>query len=777
MDSYSNSQTASSLEPDAEYTFFNGLSLPAMDSTSDAEETYINGLSLAEPQDTSGSDNETQNTLPHSHCHPSPLYPRSANASRSTGSFWSLPAHSSPSLSQTNDVSSQMPSLEEQSDVGVQSLTALTTPFQATTPLWNVISRQSISTIADSVHDVASSTSQPDFDYNRVKRATPPPNPIPPVYEYHDVSPSTSSVRSRHMYSRARPRTPTGQSGTYRSITSTTRPFSSIEPYPASISYSIGYSDMKKPKLRNYVLAFMLDTIPRQMYHYMLLCLPSLYFGRVARIFDEGGLSLPEISVLAQASTAYNQSSANIFGTKEPSSPTSPFWNLKATWEALIDSLLNEWKTLNIASVLLLSAILTMIQLPGASVEPVILYSALASLICSLMSLLYGCMYIIRFDSMRKTYRAIIWAKAAQETKTLIWWNVWVLLAMPAVWLAWSILLFLLCIMTYIWQVVPSGVHHQLGTAPNMVPRTILSALFGLAFVYTALIAITFRQYGEVDRKWGQSMTDIRPSSLVESYNYAAYVERRPVPLPGATTTISLGSSDTSKQDEHLRIRKITFSSSGSEEESLQSELPELPIRPGLPPRRHGVPTVPQWGGSTYKVVGLWFQNHDIYPLPTILQERGMPEDQWEKFVSELCAAWDGENVLQEKHRLNIFPPAGTVKPQDIVSNILSTWNHRLETQYHLQAVLCKEFFDTRLDSPAWAVYVLDFTANETGDIPRLAERFGAVPRGLEKIVIFDPQVVSNNIPTKTTTTIARHELETHVRFRRSRSTVSSGSA
>ncbi|KAF9527386.1 hypothetical protein CPB83DRAFT_836744 [Crepidotus variabilis] len=40
-------------------------------------------------------------------------------------------------------------------------------------------------------------------------------------------------------------------------------------------------------------------------------------------------------------------------------------------------------------------------------------------------------MYIVRFGSMRKTYRAAEWALEAKKTKTAIWWNVWVLLAMP----------------------------------------------------------------------------------------------------------------------------------------------------------------------------------------------------------------------------------------------------------------------------------------------------------------------------------------------------------
>ena len=49
-------------------------------------------------------------------------------------------------------------------------------------------------------------------------------------------------------------------------------------------------------------------------------------------------------------------------------------------------------------------------------------------------------------------------------------------------------------------------------------------------------------------------------------------------------------------------------------------------------PVRYGIPIVPR-DGSTYKVVGLWFRNHDRYPMPVIAQQRGLPEDQWERFV------------------------------------------------------------------------------------------------------------------------------------------------
>lgn len=138
--------------------------------------------------------------------------------------------------------------------------------------------------------------------------------------------------------------------------------------------------------------------------------------------------------------------------------------------------------------------------------------------------------------------------------------------------------------------------------------------------------------------------------------------------------------------------------------------------------------------------------------------------------MQELCAAWDGEKkALEEKYQLS--SPSTHVRPQDVVSDILAIWNTQLESQYRLQAVLCREYLDISPESSAWAVYLLDFTADESGVVPGLAERFGTVPEGLGKIIILDPRSASSNMSIlakapATTTTIARHELETHVRFR-----------
>jgi hypothetical protein len=58
-------------------------------------------------------------------------------------------------------------------------------------------------------------------------------------------------------------------------------------------------------------------------------------------------------------------------------------------------------------------AILTMFQIPPVASDPVTRTTALLSLVSALMSLCYGCVYILRFATMGSMYRA---AKFAEVT-------------------------------------------------------------------------------------------------------------------------------------------------------------------------------------------------------------------------------------------------------------------------------------------------------------------------------------------------------------------------
>jgi len=54
---------------------------------------------------------------------------------------------------------------------------------------------------------------------------------------------------------------------------------------------------------------------------------------------------------------------------------------------------------------------LAIINITDAANDPLTRFAALMSMICALMSLVYGCLFIIRFGTMRKTYKAAEWAQ------------------------------------------------------------------------------------------------------------------------------------------------------------------------------------------------------------------------------------------------------------------------------------------------------------------------------------------------------------------------------
>jgi len=126
---------------------------------------------------------------------------------------------------------------------------------------------------------------------------------------------------------------------------------------PATYSRPSMYSQSSHRRrdfpVRAYVLAFIFDTLPRQIYLHFLLRLPHLYFSRVSRIFEEAEITMPKIKQGILETAAYRKDYPE--STMCFELPTVQFGNLEMTWQYFIDSLMQEWQTLNIISVLLLS--------------------------------------------------------------------------------------------------------------------------------------------------------------------------------------------------------------------------------------------------------------------------------------------------------------------------------------------------------------------------------------------------------------------------------------
>ncbi|KAJ7725425.1 hypothetical protein DFH07DRAFT_252722 [Mycena maculata] len=262
-----------------------------------------------------------------------------------------------------------------------------------------------------------------------------------------------------------------------------------------------------------FLLALVFVKLPRLIYINLLLRLPLLYFSRVTRLFEDANLSLPDIRRMAVANADQwkDGTPGALMTAWLPNDATvSPhLLNFRHSWEGFIDALLREWKTQNVVSALMLSAILTMLQIDAAAADPIARTTALLSLISALMSLLFGSMYIVRFGTMRKMYKAATWADEAQRGRTSILWNVWIMLAIPAVWLAWSIILFVTCIMAFTWRTGAADSSAASALSDNAARglRIGVSAVLAVALIYLFLVVKTFRKYGDaMDKRWSEKV-------------------------------------------------------------------------------------------------------------------------------------------------------------------------------------------------------------------------------------------------------------------------------
>ncbi|KAF6749021.1 hypothetical protein DFP72DRAFT_553419 [Ephemerocybe angulata] len=281
--------------------------------------------------------------------------------------------------------------------------------------------------------------------------------------------------------------------------------------YPASIRKqhtieTIQESVHQPPQGHELAKIPLLRYLPTRMYLYFLLGVPGLYFTRVATVFEDANVPQREMEDLV-----LQNATARMYPELMPANRNPAFKRLTKSWTHFIDTLIREWKTFNLISVLLLSAIVAILQIEPAFKDPVVHYSALFSLISALMSLLFGCMYILRFNTMRMPHKAIQWAQETQKLNTNMFWNVWILLAIPAVWLVWSLMFYILCIMAFVWRVESKAPPPDFSDELVLAIRIGISTALFVGFTYGFVVLRTFINFGApMDERFKERLKEYR---------------------------------------------------------------------------------------------------------------------------------------------------------------------------------------------------------------------------------------------------------------------------
>ncbi|KAJ7029771.1 hypothetical protein C8F04DRAFT_1115827 [Mycena alexandri] len=501
------------------------------------------------------------------------------------------------------------------------------------------------------------------------------------------------------------------------------------EPVPLlTLPISSGHRRHRRPgqrrRLRN-LLILIFVRIPLQIYLHILLRLPLLYFSRVSRLFEDASLSILDIRrmVVANAHQWKDGTPGSLMTMWLPEEATvSPnLHNFRHSWEGFIDSLMREWKTQNVVSALMLSAILTVLQIDGAASDPITRTTALLSLISALMSLLFGSMYIMRFGGMRKMYKAASWAEEAQKGSTSILWNVWILLAIPTIWLVWSIVLFVTCIMAFTWRTGATGdtVHAALSHNTAQGLRIGVSAVLAVALIYFLLVVKTFRKYGDaMDRRWRQKVigwTQEGHYAQIGMHPGAWVPDPPPNPHSHAHRPHSrAGSFNTPSTPRGSRSNLATERRRGRSES--RRGLSFIPPVNSDPPISFNRPAdlVADLGMGTFpaaKIMDLRYQSSRTYPLPTILQNRDILLEDWTRFTGNLEDIWDGKRKEISPFPLELEPGLPVTGTRESgAAGLINLWNTKFFHPRFAEAVLCRE--EPRVGVPGYSVYLIPRSPN-----------------------------------------------------------------
>ena len=99
-----------------------------------------------------------------------------------------------------------------------------------------------------------------------------------------------------------------------------------------------------------------LTYIPNQVYLCMMLRIPAFYFGRVARLFEGGGLRTEDIRYMIATSHVQRMRLESESESNDPALAMRPVLRaFMIRWDQFISILVEDWKTLNLISALLLS--------------------------------------------------------------------------------------------------------------------------------------------------------------------------------------------------------------------------------------------------------------------------------------------------------------------------------------------------------------------------------------------------------------------------------------
>ncbi|KAJ7752587.1 hypothetical protein B0H16DRAFT_1545870 [Mycena metata] len=153
---------------------------------------------------------------------------------------------------------------------------------------------------------------------------------------------------------------------------------------------------------------------------------------------------------------------------------------------------IDEWTMAGTSAAILFGVLYTTIQIPGVTFDPAMLTVVQLSTVCLFFGTIYTFILTMAFKRLAKTAKGVLWIREAKCAPRKVFWDAWIMLALPLAWISWGVFYFGIFIMTFLWRsggaTQESGLNNPKPAAyESYVPRVATSFTFALGVVYLML--------------------------------------------------------------------------------------------------------------------------------------------------------------------------------------------------------------------------------------------------------------------------------------------------
>ncbi|KAJ7614172.1 hypothetical protein FB45DRAFT_1036274 [Roridomyces roridus] len=162
-----------------------------------------------------------------------------------------------------------------------------------------------------------------------------------------------------------------------------------------------------------------------------------------------------------------------------------------------------EWSQMGTAAGVLFGMLFTILQLPGASYDPLVRILVQLSMVCLFFGALFALLFSITFGRVICEHERFEWIHRGCERGTSNhFWNPWIALSMPLAWIIWGVFYFALLVLAFLWRSAADTKEANMTTttSPSLLqgigPQVMTSSIFALGTLYLGLIIATMRDNG-----------------------------------------------------------------------------------------------------------------------------------------------------------------------------------------------------------------------------------------------------------------------------------------